>query len=360
MKVLALVDAPDHVCCRYRVRAFAPALEAAGATLTVEGLASGVADRCRQLRRAGAFDAVLLQRKLLSAWEFGLLRRSARRLVFDLDDAVFWRDSYDARGPFSARRMRRFARTVRGADAVLAGNDFLVGRAIHAGGHPGRVRRLPTCVDPARYRPRDHGPTDRPRLVWIGSSSTMQGLEARRPLWWRIAEAVPGVELLVICDRSPDLGAMPVRFVPWSEATEAEALLGGDVGVAMVPDDLWSRGKCGLKVLQYLAGGLPVIADPVGVHGEMVRPGHSGFLPRSDDQWVEAVATLAGDDRIRKRMGSASRRLLIRHYAVDRWAADFVAAVLGVDARSAGRPHLTWDQAGRPARFPTPPGGAAA
>src|SRR5918998_2088237 len=125
MKALALVDAPDHVCCRYRIRAFEPALAGAGWSLTVEGLASGLLARSAQLRRASAFDAVILQRKLLPAWQLHLLRRSSRRLIFDVDDAVLYRDSYDPRGPRCPRRAARFARTVRLADAVLAGNSFL-------------------------------------------------------------------------------------------------------------------------------------------------------------------------------------------------------------------------------------------
>src|SRR3954454_18193052 len=169
MKALALVDAPDHVCCRYRIRAFAPALAGAGWSLTVEALAPGLLARSAQLRRAFAFDAVILQRKLLPAWQLHLLRRSTRRLIFDVDDAVLYRDSYDPRGPLCPRRAARFSRTVRHADAVLAGNDFLAECAQPAGARPERVRVLPTCVDTTRYR-RSAGSPGRTglHLVWIG------------------------------------------------------------------------------------------------------------------------------------------------------------------------------------------------
>src|SRR6185312_8586743 len=151
-----------------------------------------------------------------------------RRLVFDFDDAVLYRDSNDPRGPHSRTRARRFARTVRQADAVIAGNRFLAEEAVRAGARPDRVRVIPTCIEPWRYRPAASQETGVGLdLVWIGSSSTLQGLERQRPLWERIRREVPGIRLRVICDRFPDLGPMPVVAVPWSEATEADDLASG-------------------------------------------------------------------------------------------------------------------------------------
>jgi hypothetical protein len=340
MKALALVEAPDHVCCRYRIRPFQEALAVAGWSLAVEGLARGGIARARQLRGARRFDAAILQRKLLSGWEAEVLRRSSRRLVFDLDDAVFWRDSYHPRGQHSPSRWSRFAGIVRRADAVVAGNDFLAARALMAGARPASVLRIPTCIDPASYPTREHAPGEMVRLAWIGSSSTMRGIEGRRSLWDRIAREMPGVTMRVICDRAPDLGAMPVEFVPWSEATEAEALAGSDLGVAWMPDDLWSRGKCGLKVIQYLAAGLPVVANPVGVHAEMVSHERSGFLAGSDDQWLDAVSKLAVDADLRRRMGRAARSRVDREFSVDRWASRFVEAVTGAVQSPSARPHV--------------------
>src|SRR5271166_5430306 len=112
MKLLALVESPDHVCCRYRIRAFAPALKDAGWSVAYEGLDQGSLLRSFQLRRASQFDSVILQRKLLPLWQLRALRRYARYLVFDFDDAVLYRDSYDRRGPQSRWRSRRFAHTV--------------------------------------------------------------------------------------------------------------------------------------------------------------------------------------------------------------------------------------------------------
>jgi glycosyltransferase involved in cell wall biosynthesis len=351
----ALVEAPDHVCCRYRVAAFQPFLERAGHSLEIRARPKRWWEwfrLCRELRHT---DAVLLQRKLLARWQLFLLRRAAGRLLFDFDDAVFLRDSYSARGFHSAGRLRGFAAVVRAADAVVAGNNFLAEQAARFAA-PARVHVIPTCVDPARYPLAQHSP--RPRasgrngdcppkergqspflpdaltacsgrplteLVWVGSSSTLQGLEAIRPMLESLGKAVPGLCLKLICDRFLDLEHLPVVPCAWSEAGEGADLASSDIGISWIPDDPWSRGKCGLKVLQYMAAALPVVANPVGVHPELVQHGVNGFLAETPAEWAEAIGELAADPALRLRMGRAGRQRLEHDYSVAagarRWAA---------------------------------------
>jgi glycosyltransferase involved in cell wall biosynthesis len=320
----ALVEGPEHVCCRYRLAALGPWLEQAGHTLRLQPWPRSWWSRlwlARSLRRA---DAVVIQRRLLPGWMLAAVRRAARLLLFDIDDAVFLRDSYSPRGPHSARLRRRFTATVAAADAVVAGNDFLAAAAArHA--DPRRVHVVPTCVDPYRYPVAEHARAgEGVQLVWIGSSSTLQGLERVRPLLEDVGRRVPGVSLKLICDRFIELEHLPVVACPWSAATEAEELAAADVGVSWIPDDLWSRGKCGLKVLQFMAAGLPVVANPVGVHPEQVRHGETGFLAKTAGEWGAAVATLAADPELRRRMGQAGRLRVEREYSVAAGAARWV------------------------------------
>lgn len=342
MKALALVDAPDHVCCRYRIKAFEPALERGGCSLTVEGIAHGWLARWSQFRRASAFDTVILQRKLLPRWQVAALRRRARRLIFDFDDAVLYRDSYDKRGSDCARRAGRFSFTVRQADTVLAGNDFLADCALRAGAAADRIRVIPTCVDTSRYSVRASSQTGPGlELVWVGSSSTLQGLEQQRALLELLGREVPGIRLRVICDRFPHFDAMPVIPVAWSEATEAREMAAADVGISWLPDDLWSRGKCGLKIIQYQAAGLPVLTNPVGVHPEMVVHGVSGFLATTPEQWVHAARTLAAHASLRLKMGRAARAAVESGYSVPAWSPAFVDAIAeGVQRSSSDPPSI--------------------
>ncbi len=322
MRWIALVESPDHVCCRYRLAAFRPFLESSGYALELQTLPRAWWERLslyRQLRGAN----VILQRKLLPAWELTLLRRQAQHLIFDFDDAVFLRDSYAAKGLYDGRRLRRFANTVRACDAVVAGNAFL---AENAARHTdsANVHVIPTCVNPALYPPAENkssGPVD---LVWVGSSSTLQGLEAVAPLLEELGASVPNLRLKLICDRFPCFQNLPVIACPWREATETAELASADIGISWIPDDLWSRGKCGLKVLQYMAAGLPVVANPIGVHPEMVRHGETGFLADSVAEWTTAIGALAADPALRQCLGDAGRRLLEKDYGVrtgaQRWS----------------------------------------
>src|SRR5262245_56332239 len=177
VRLVALVEGPNHVCCRYRLAAFRPRLEAAGHTLELRPFPRSFWGR---LRLGAGADLMIVQRRLLPGWQLALLRRRVRRLVFDLDDAVFLRDSYSPRGLHDPRRLRRFAAVVGAADAVVAGNAFLAAEAQRHADRP--VVVIPTCVDPGRYPLAGHERKQAAELVWIGSSSTLQGLEAVAPL----------------------------------------------------------------------------------------------------------------------------------------------------------------------------------
>lgn len=330
MRVLALVEGPDHVCCRYRLRAFVPALSAAGHEIRIEALARGAAARLWQFWRASRHGAVFLQRRLLPFWQATCLRRAARRLVYDFDDALFHRDSFHAKGVADPARARRFRGVVSCADVIIAGSGWLGEEAVRRGAASDRVVVIPTCVEPERYPMVAHGPhAGGMTLAWIGSSSTLQGLEREREMFDRIGRACPGLRLKVICDRFPDLGALRVERVRWSEATEASELASCDAGLGWIPDDLWSAGKCGLKILQYQCAGLPVIANPVGVHRSMVQDGMTGFLARSGDEIVAAVRQLEADAGLGARMGRAARERVERQFSVAVWRDAFVRAIIG-------------------------------
>ena len=303
MHLVALVESPEHVCCRYRVSAFRPWLEENGHRLDLCSLPRRCWSRLRLARILRRADVVILQRKLLPLWQLYLLRSVSRRLVFDFDDAVFLRDSYSPKGLHSVRRLHRFIATLETVDRVAAGNGYLAGQA-ERWKMPRHVRVIPTCVEPARYSLAQHRHQgDGIELVWVGSSSTLQGLESIKPLLEELGQQVSGIRLKLVCDRFLTLRHLPVVCCPWSEQKEVEAIATADIGISWLVDDLWSRGKCGLKVLQYMAAGLPVVANPVGMHTDLVREGQTGYLPHTPAEWIEAVRRLAQDVELRRAWG---------------------------------------------------------
>ena len=320
MRAVGLVEKPDHVCCRYRLRAYVPELRARGWHVDLRPLMSSLLERFYTLSEDLSADVVLMQRKLLDAFRLRLLRYNARKLVFDFDDAVLYRDSYASKGPLCPRRATRFRRMVQMADAVITGNAFLAEQAEQFV-DSNRIHVVPTCVNPARYpKLSEHRESETVELVWIGSSSTLRGLVRATPLFEAIGRYIPGAQLKVICDSFPTFERLPVMPVFWSEATESHELARADIGVSWLPDDVWSRGKCGLKVLQYMAAGLPVVTNPVGVHTEMVENGRSGFLVETKSDWIEAISTLAADPELRRAMGRRGRQIVEERFSVSRWA----------------------------------------
>lgn len=313
MRVVALVESPDHVCCRYRLAAFRPALDAAGYALELQTLPRSAFARLRLFRSLRSADAVVVQRRLLPRLDVTLLRRWARTLVFDLDDAVWLRDSYSAKGFDSPRRSRRFRAIAGAADLVVAGNPHLADEAAWVAR---RVAVVPTCVEPADYPVAAHRGDGPVRLVWVGSASTLRGLVRFRETLDAVGRAVPGVRLKLVCDKFLLLDHLPIDNVSWTADGEAAEIAGSDIGIGWVPDDPWSRGKCGLKLLQYMAAGLPVIANPVGVQAEFVRPGVTGLRATTPGEWVEAVRWLAAEPALRRNLGANGRAAVEAKYSV--------------------------------------------
>ncbi|HEX4147537.1 MAG TPA: glycosyltransferase family 4 protein [Pirellulales bacterium] len=351
MQVLALTEGPNHVCYRYRIAPFADALRDRGWQLSALPLAPRTLERGSQLRAAASADVVILQRKLLPLWQLRALRRWARVLIYDFDDALFHRDSYSRKGASSWTRLAHFWATIHTADAVLAGNGYLRAQAA-AYIPPERVHWMPTSVDPARYPLARHTARgSQVQLVWIGQHSTLPCLSYARPLLEAAAERLPGLRLKVICNRFPVLDPLEVLPRVWSAETEAADIASADIGVSWLPDDPWSQGKCGLKVLQYMAAGLPVVANPVGMNRQMIVHGENGFLADSAEEWAAAITRLASDPRLRERMGAAGRAMAEEHYSVHRWAPRFAALIervagsgVSANAGQVPRPHFALDR----------------
>lgn len=337
MRITALVKGSEHVCCRYRVAAFRAALERAGHRLDIRAWPNFWLSRLWFYHHLGRCDVLIVQRRLLPSWQLRLIRRRVRRLIFDYDDSIFLHNSYNPRGTESKRRSRRFAEMVRLADAVVAGNDYLRGQALpHAEAQ--RVHTIPTCVDVTRYPLAPHDAAKgNVEMVWVGSSSTIQGLERSSGILDGLGKSIAGLQLKVICDRSLALEHLPVRYCPWQETTEAEEIACSDIGISWLPEDPWSAGKCGLKLLQYMAAGLPVVANPVGLQTTLVRHGETGFLASTPQEWQTAIGRLAADPALRRRLGRAGRRLVEAEYQVTVGAAAWLRLLAGLETPAASR-----------------------
>jgi glycosyltransferase involved in cell wall biosynthesis len=321
--ILVIINNPRQASYRLRIQALVQKLAQRGLQLDIQVRPRSWMARRRLLRSADQYHCVLLQRKFLDPSNARLLRRKSRRIVFDVDDAVMYPQK-----PLNAFKRwlltRRFHTTAGIVDHVVAGNEYL---ADHFRQRGCAVTILPTVVDPSHYCVKQHAPTTTPRLVWIGSRSTLPYLRQFLPAIESAARQVKGLRLQIIADENLDGTILPVDFVKWSEDEESQALRQGDIGIAPTPSNPWTLGKCGFKIVQYMAAGLPVIASPVGANAELVREGITGFLPKTKEEWTAAILQLANDPELRAHMGQAARKIVEMDYHLDR-AADVWAALL--------------------------------
>jgi len=198
---------------------------------------------------------------------------------------------------------------------VVGGNEYLSEMARKHGAP--RTLTIPTPIDMNRYTEKGRGPSPSVRIGWIGGASTLFYLEQLHPVLREVCRSAQGAEVMVVSDAFPDWRDVPVARKPWSYEEEIQDLHSFDVGIMPLTDDAWARGKCGFKLLQYMAVGLPVICSPVGVNAEMVRNGINGFLARTSDDWVRYLRLLVQDPGMRLRLGEAARRTVTERYSLD-------------------------------------------
>jgi hypothetical protein len=301
---------------RHRLAAHVPALEAAGIRCDVEQFPRrryGV----RVLERAGRlaeFDLLVIAKLKLETGERWLVRRRARHIAYDFDDAIYFGkpDRPGAPPDRSARRVRKFEATCAISDLVTAGNATLASAARRTGR---RVEIVPTGIDLSPYGPLSARETTG-RVAWIGLPGNLPYLARVEEPLRRLAARRAGTRLVVVSERAPASFAAPIELVAWSKATEAAALSGCDVGIMPLDDDDWTRGKGGFKLLQYMAAGLPTVASPVGVNTEITVDGETGFLASTPEEWESRIESLLADPERRQRMGSAGRRRVEERYAM--------------------------------------------
>ncbi len=331
-----LVEGKTTPSSRLRVTAHLPAIRHAGFVVETVDIPRSPIARIKRFLGLGRFDVVVVQKKVLRNWEVALLARRAPRLVYDFDDAVMV-------GPYGERpdprRSARFVEMVARCDAVIAGNEEL---ARYAVGHP-NVRVIPTGLDPAAYHVKSPTTADGRAtgvvIGWIGTRGNLRYLDELAPVFRSLAARGLQITLRVVSDATPGPSAIPIEYVPWRLDREAEDLAAFDIGVMPLDDTAWSRGKCGFKLLQYMAAGLPAVASPVGMNRSIIRHGENGYLAKTPDEWGTALSRLIEGPSLRAWLGQAARRTVETEYSLARCSDAFVAVLRDAcDAQPTGMP----------------------
>jgi len=325
---------------RLRMMQYLPWLKSAGIDVDVEHLFSDAyvlglqcnrrntgevirayVTRVNTLLGSGKYDLIWIEKELLPwmpAWLELLLLSKGVRYILDYDDAVF--HYYDQHHIPLVKSLlgSKHPALMRKAALVIAGNEYLADFANHAGAK--QVEIIPTVIDLERYpvpEQADERNQSLPLCIgWIGQRATAEYLQPYKQIFHRLsAEKIALFSAIGIDAQS--LG-LPMKSLSWSESSEVANIASFDIGIMPLFDNPFERGKCGYKLIQYMACGLPVVASPVGVNCQLVEYGVNGFLAETPEEWEAALKILLADKELRRRMGLAGRKKIEEHFTIQK------------------------------------------
>lgn len=312
---------------RFRVLPFVAAAREAGVDAAWRRYPKTAFQRAAFFATLPRTRRVVLQKKLVSRAELALLRGRSGRLLFDFDDAL-WAEHPNqgaCGGAENARNLSRLLRVCAGVDTVVAGNAFLADKVRDVNA---RVETLPTPLDTDVYVPgadgaeAQHGSGAHPVVGWMGTACNLFFLP---PLLQALEPLAGGIRLSVVTDGEFPVGAPFSGGVePWSPEREVAQLQAMDIGLMPLTDDEYTRGKCGFKLLQYMACGAVPVASDVGFNREIVTHGRDGFLAQAPEDFAEYVGCLATDPALRAEMAARARETVVRRFGLGAAAARFL------------------------------------
>ena len=277
------------------------------------GFWSRAADLCRVRR----YDLVWIEKEIfpffpaIAEW---LVTRLGIPYVVEYDDATFHRYDLHANAAVRILLGRKIDSVMRNASLVIAGNEYLADRASRAGAL--RIEIVPTVIDLQRYACVSREASEPVVVGWIGSPATSAYLLTIAPAIEALATG-PGVRFVAVGASADSVAELPLEVIAWSEETEVSTLQTFDIGVMPLADSPWEKGKCGYKLIQFMACSLPVVASPVGVNEKIIRHGDNGYLwAASLEEWERSLQDLVRDRELRREMGDRGRADVESTYCV--------------------------------------------
>jgi glycosyltransferase involved in cell wall biosynthesis len=287
-------------------------------------LLAGLTKRVIVIFKSPMYDFVFIHREAAPlgppVFEWLLAKIFRRKIIYDFDDAIWLTDRQHESAILRLAKWRSKVGSIcKWAYKVSCGNEYLCN---YAAVFNKNVVYNPTTIDTENLHHRasnlsSNQASERTRIGWTGSHSTLKYLDDIRPVLHKILRDDPAVEFIVIADKpsSLDVGSR-VKFVRWNPESEIKDLLQFDIGIMPLPDDEWAKGKCGFKALQYMALEMPAVASPIGVNSRIIDHGVNGFLCNTPNEWEEALKSLIYDSALRKRMGLNGRKTVVDNYSV--------------------------------------------
>ena len=278
---------------------------------------------------------LVLQREILSEFFYDppffifALWFLNRHIIYDVDDAIWTLPPQSIRAKsriLNSLARLRFYWNVRLSKGVIVSTEYI---SDHVKKINGNVKVIPTLVDVEDFPVREHKVSGPVIIGWTGGPGNLIFLKTVEKPLAGLALKYP-IKLRVISSRTIDMDGIDVDFVPWDKATEATHISSFDVGIMPLPENDYTKGKGGFKILEYMAAGLPSVISPVGVNAHIIQNNTNGFFAKDDQEWVDTLSSLIKDVSLRKKMGAEARAFVARHYDYNIWIDTFVSTVKNV------------------------------
>ena len=268
--------------------------------------------------RAKDYDIIFIYREAVmfgaTIFEKMLAKRGAK-VVLDFDDAIWLMDVSDGNKNLQwLKKPSKTATLIKYSNLIIVGNKYLADYALQ---YNKSVEIIPTTLITDYYVPSNSRNYNNAHICigWTGSSTTIKHLETATPILKKIKEKFPNVYFKVISDVIFTIEGLEIKNCKWTKESEVADLEEIDIGIMPLPDDKWTKGKCGFKGLQYMAMEIPAVMSPVGVNTEIIEDGVNGFLAASEEQWIEKLSILISNSDLRKKLGENGRKTVINRFS---------------------------------------------
>lgn len=284
-------------------------------------LVKAVIRRIKDLQRADRYDAVLIHREafLLGSTFFERrFKRSKAKIIFDFDDSIFLPDTSHAnQGLKWLKKPEKTGKIIAMSDMVFAGNSYLAEYALKFNNN---VKIVPTTINTTdvHKKPVQVLKDETVCIGWTGSITTIKHFELALPVLKKLKQKYgKRIKIKVIGDEKYENSELGIKGIGWSRENEIEELSTLDIGIMPLPNDEWSKGKCGLKGLEYMALEIPPVMSRVGVNTEIIQDGINGFLADGEEEWIRKIEMLIDDKELRNKMGGEALKTVKENYSTE-------------------------------------------
>lgn len=316
MHILFIIFSDDAPSSRIRILNLIPFFEQYGIKADVKVLPRKLFKRYALFGKSRKYDVTVIQKKALRLLDLFVLNMSAKKLVFDFDDAIYCRDavcSLNFNDYVHTGRSRRFARMIKKMDLVIAANNVLASKAKEVSPQT-PVFVLPSSVEAEKITvKKDYTLSAPPVLGWVGSGATLKYLNFIAPALQALRKKTD-FKLVVVSNKSITIPEVEIEFVPWTVERQYKEICNFDIGIMPLSPDPFSEGKSSYKLLQYMSCGVPSVCSAVGMNIEVGDNNNNCLCAASMKEFCSKVLCLLNNEGLRKKLGGNSREYILKNF----------------------------------------------